>query len=239
MFEYCSILLSKLFASLLFLLLSLLFFVRFSFLIGLALLFLYVSSFGNTSFFSSLIFIVLHLFSSFMVFSISFSFSSSSYGIFLYLSVRNRLTLLFLTMVLYTLSIFTSSIFFTTITKSAKTGTSAVKFFNFGSILMGFVIVLPKTARMTKYFFGLIPQINIFLSLYTVFHYDNFDYISWDRLWVKAGRISYMESTLLFIFDIVFYLVTSIIIQSYKDSGLEFCDYIKSFIFRVSRKAGA
>ena len=172
----------------------------------------------------------------FVTFYVIFSFSILSYGIFLYLSVRNRLTLLFLTMVLYTLSIFTSSIFFTTITKSAKTGTSAVKFFNFGSILMGFVIVLPKTARMTKYFFGLIPQINIFLSLYTVFHYDNFDYISWDRLWVKAGRISYMESTLLFIFDIVFYLVTSIIIQSYKDSGLEFCDYIKSFIFRVSRK---
>ena len=93
----------------------------------------------------------------FVTFYVIFSFSILSYGIFLYLSVRNRLTLLFLTMVLYTLSIFTSSIFFTTITKSAKTGTSAVKFFNFGSILMGFVIVLPKTARMTKYFFGLIP----------------------------------------------------------------------------------
>ena len=39
----------------------------------------------------------------------------------------------------------------------------------------------------------------------------------------------------MFVFDIIFYLGLSCIIQSYQDSGLEFWDYIKSFFIRVSR----
>ena len=164
-----------------------------------------------------------------------FSFSLLSYGMFLYLSVKNRHLLLFTTMGLYSFCLFSACVFFTTIIKSTKTGTTAVKFFNFGSLLLGFVIILQKTAYRTKILFALIPQINIFLSLNAIFYYDNFDEMSWTKLWIKAGRVSYMESTLMFIFEIVLYLGLTLIIQSYNDSGLEFWDYIKSFIFNVSR----
>ena len=164
-----------------------------------------------------------------------FSFSILAYGMFLYLSVKNRYYLLFLTIALFSFSVFSACVFFTTIIKTTKTGTTAVKFFNFGSLLLGFVIVLPKTAKITKVIFSLIPPINIFLSLYTIFSLENFDGMSWSKLWVKCGRISYMESTLIFIFDIIFYLGLSFIIQSYQDSGLEFWDYVKSFFVHVSR----
>ena len=164
-----------------------------------------------------------------------FSFSLLSYGMFLYLSVKNRHILLFTTMGLYSFCLFSACVFFTTIIKSTKTGTTAVKFFNFGSLLLGFVIMLQKTAYRTKILFSLIPQINIFLSLNAVFVYDNFENMSWTKLWIKVGRMSYMESTLMFIFDIFLYLGLSFIIQSYNDSGLEFWDYIKSLFVHVSR----
>ena len=165
-----------------------------------------------------------------------FSFSIISYGLFIYLAVKNRTILLFISMGLFTVAIFSACVFFTSIIKSTKTGTTAVKFFNFGSILLGFVIALPKTALITKYIFSLIPQINIFLSLSLIFSLDNFDKMSWDKLWLKSGKISYMENTLIYIFDIVLFLGLSAIIQSYQDSGLEFWDYLKSFLTHVSRK---
>ena len=147
-----------------------------------------------------------------------FSFSIISYGLFIYLAVKNRTILLFISMGLFTVAIFSACVFFTSIIKSTKTGTTAVKFFNFGSILLGFVIALPKTALITKYIFSLIPQINIFLSLSLIFSLDNFDKMSWDKLWLKSGKISYMENTLIYIFDIVLFLGLSAIIQSYQDS---------------------
>ena len=164
-----------------------------------------------------------------------FSFSIIAYGMFLYLSIKSRFILLYITIGLFSFSVFSACYFFSTIIKTTKAGTTAVKFFNFGSILLGFVIVLPKTAKITKIVFSLIPQKNIYLSLSTIFSYENFNGITWNKLWVKTGKISYMETSLMFVFDIIFYLGLSVIIQSYQDSGLEFWDYIKSFFIRVSR----
>jgi len=120
---------------------------------------------------------------------------------FLYLSVKNRYYLLFLTIALFSFSVFSACVFFATIIKTTKTGTTAVKFFNFGSLLLGFVIVLPKTAKITKIIFSIIPQINIFLAIYSIFGLENFDGMSLSKLCVKSGKISYMETSLMF-FDI-------------------------------------
>ena len=164
-----------------------------------------------------------------------FSFSIYSFTKYTFFFLHFRYTLTIINMILFSFSIFASCIFFTTCIKSAKTGTTAVKFFNFGSILLGFVVVLPKTQIFTKYFFALIPQINLYLCICAIFRLEIFRDMTWDKLWLKANRISYMESILIYIFDIVLYLGLSFIIQSYKDSGLDFYDYIKSFFVNVSR----
>ena len=170
-----------------------------------------------------------------ITFYVLFLFSIISFSMFIFTSISYRHILTIINMILFTLSIFSSCVFFTTCIQTTKTGTTAVKFFNFGSILLGFVIVLPKTAKFTKLFFGLIPQINVYLSICAIYKLENFESMSWDKLWLKANRISFMESVLIYIFDIIFYLGLSVIIQSYKDSGLEFFDYIKSFITNVTR----
>ena len=164
-----------------------------------------------------------------------FSFSIISFTKYMFLSIHFRYILTIINMIFFTFSLFCACIFFTTCIKSTKTGTTAVKFFNFGSILLGFVVVLAKTSKKTKFLFSLIPQINLYLCICSIFHLENFEQMSWDKLWLKANRISYMESILFYIFDIILYLGLSIIIQSYKDSGLEFHDYLKSFFINVSR----
>ena len=136
---------------------------------------------------------------------------------------------------LFSFSIFSVCIFFTTCIKSVQTGTTVIKFFNFGSILLGFVIVLPKTSKFTKRIFALIPQINLFLCNNAIFHLNNFENLSWEKLCLKSAKISYIESTLLYIFDILIYLFLSFLIQSHRDSGLPFFLFIKSFFTEVSR----
>ena len=166
---------------------------------------------------------------------ILFSFSIISFTMFLFASITFRYILVIINMILFTFSIFSSCVFFTTCIDSTKTGTTAVKFFNFGSILLGFVIILPKTTKLTKVVFGLIPQINVYSCLCAIFYLENFEKITWDNLWLKANRVSFMESILIYILDIALYLGLSVIIQKYKDSGLEFYDFIKSFFVNVSR----
>ena len=171
----------------------------------------------------------------FFSFCALFFFSIYSFTKYIFLNIHFRYFLTSINMIFFSFSIFSVCVFFTTCITSTKTGTTAVKFFNFGSILLGFVVVLPNTSKITKLFFSLIPQINLYLCLCTIFHLENFEKISLDKLWLKANRISYMESLLIYIFDIILYLGLSYIIQSYKDSGLEFYDYLKSFIKKVKR----
>ena len=139
--------------------------------------------------------------------------------------------------ILFSFSIYCVCIFFTTCLKTTKTGTTAVKFYNFGSILLGFVIVLSKTSKFTKIIFGFIPQINFYMSLCIIFNLNNFDKITWDIFRLRASKMSIMEVFILYLVDIIFYLGLTIFIQSYKDSGLNFFLYIKSFFTHVSRKA--
>ena len=149
--------------------------------------------------------------------------------------VKFHYLLLIITMIFFTFTIFSVCIFFTTCIKSTKTGTTAVKFYNFGSIFLGFVIVLSKANKLTKILFCFIPQINIYISMCSIFSLNNFDNLSWDLIWLKANKMSYMESIIMYIASIIFYIGLSIIISSYKNSGLNFFLYIKSFFTKVSR----
>ena len=167
-----------------------------------------------------------------------FVFSIFSFLVLIYGNIQFHYFLPFVTMILFTFSIFSVCIFFTTCIKTTKTGSTAIKFYNFGSIFLGFVIVLPKTSKFTKIVFCFIPQINFFPSLYSIYCLNNFEKLTAARLWLKAAKMSYLETCIMFITDIVFYFGLSIFIQSYRDSGLPFFQYIKSYFTKVHRDIG-
>ena len=166
-----------------------------------------------------------------------FLFSIIAFTLLLFKLIIFHNALVLLNILFFSFSIYSVCVFFYTCLKTIKSATTAVKFYNFGSILLGFVIVLPKTSKFTKIFFGLIPQINLFLCTNCIFNLNNFEIITWERLWLKAAKMSYLETIFVYILDIIFYLGLSIFINSYRDSGLSFYPFIKSFFIPVSRAA--
>ena len=95
---------------------------------------------------------------------------------------------------------------------------------------------MPKTSRTLKLIFGLIPQINIYYTASVMYNKSDIYEFSLDILTEQVKNISYLESFLFFILQIVFYTSISLFIQSYKNSGLSFCLYLKSFYSNVSRE---
>ena len=83
---------------------------------------------------------------------------------------------------------------------------------------------------------SLVSQINIYISLNCLFSLNNFENLSWDLLWLKASKMSFMETIIMYIASIIFYFGLSIIIESYRNSGLPFLLYLKSWFVKVSRK---
>ncbi len=136
---------------------------------------------------------------------------------------------------LYSLSLFTVCLFFTVCISTTKTGATAIKFYHFGSLFLGFVIVSNGTIKITKVVFCFIPHINFFVNYYVTYCLGNFEKLSFNLLFLRANKTGYFESMIMYIVDILFYFLLYSFIQSYKDSGLPFCSYLKSFFTKVSR----
>ena len=137
--------------------------------------------------------------------------------------------------ILFSVCVYCVSIFFTTCIKTIKTGGTAVKFYNFCLLLMGFVITVPKVSKITKIIFCFIPQVNMFASINLLLNLSNFEKLTWDLMIIKSAKISMLEIYIMYIVQIIFYLGLSSIIQSYRDSGLPFTQYVLSFFTKVSR----
>jgi ABC-type bacteriocin/lantibiotic exporter with double-glycine peptidase domain len=63
----------------------------------------------------------------------------------------------------------------------------------------------------------------------------NFEKLSGDLVLLRAAKMSYIETFIMFFVEIIFYFLLTYIIHSYKQSGLTFCLYLKSCFTHVSR----
>ena len=139
-------------------------------------------------------------------------------------------------LVFFILSLFSVCYFFSTCIESVKTVSIAIKFYNFSTPILGVAISFLPASKISKIIFSFVPQINIFFCTNAVFQLQIFESLSWEKLWLKSKKISFMESIIMYIVEIIFYFSLSLFIQSYKDSGLDFILFIKSFFKKVSRK---
>ena len=164
-----------------------------------------------------------------------FLLSIIAFTLLIWGQANGHIYLFIIDLLLFTISLYSVCVLFTTCIKTVKTGATAIKFYNFGSIFLGFAIVLPKAMKSTKIIFGFIPQINFFMNYWSTYCLGNFENITGDLIFLRAAKMSYFETIIMYVVDIIFYLGLSTIIQSYKDSGLTFCLYLKSFFKHVSR----
>ena len=137
-------------------------------------------------------------------------------------------------MVLLCASLFSISFFFSICINSLKTFSSVIKLYNLGSSFLGIILILPSISKKIKILFSFIPQINIFYNLDCIIQLLIFKELSWEKIWLKVKKVSYMESIIMYIIDIITYFSIGIFIQSYQQSGLNFISFIKSFFVKIS-----
>ena len=143
----------------------------------------------------------------------------------------------FINLVLFMLSVYSVMFFFYTTMNSLKKGSIIIKLYNFISTLVGIGLSMPKTSRNLKLIFCLIPQINIYYTANVMYTISDTYEFSLELLTKQVKHICYLETFLFFVLQIVFYLSIAFFIQSYKNSGLSFCLYLKSFFSNnVSRE---
>ena len=136
--------------------------------------------------------------------------------------------------ILYDLSVYSVIYFFYTTISSLKSGGIIIKLYYFISIIIGYGISFPRATRTTKIIFAFIPYINIFHTMNAILKIQRFN-LKWDYLILKPYKISYIESFLFFIVQIILYSGLALIIQSYKNSGLDFFSYLVSFFKKDSQ----
>ena len=140
-------------------------------------------------------------------------------------------------LILYMFSIYSVIYFFYTTISSLKKGSIIIKLFNFVSTVAGCGLSITyknNPNRILKIILFLIPQINIYNGA-------NLLILAWEDgsyseiIDTELKGITYFESIIFFIVEIIFYSCLALFIQSYKKSGLNFCLYLKSFFTHVSR----
>ena len=151
-----------------------------------------------------------------------------------YKIVPYHLLLFIINIILYDLSLFSVSHFFYSCFSSTKTGNSVIKFYNLGLPALGCAIILDFVPKSTKFILALIPQVNIFHCTYAIIALQTFKNLSWNKLFLKANKISYIESIIIYIIDIIFYLFLSILIEKYKIFSFNIMNYFKKFFIYKS-----
>ena len=126
-------------------------------------------------------------------------------------------SLLFLiNIILYVLSLFSSSYFFYICISSTRAGYTILKLFYFGLSFLGLAMTLTQTSKKVTIIFILIPQINIYHSLYALYDLQNFLELSWKIIKLNNNKISFLESIIIYFINIIFYSILFLLINAFK-----------------------
>jgi hypothetical protein len=92
-----------------------------------------------------------------------------------------------------------------------------------------------------KIIFAFFPQINSYLSINWIkkintFNISDCNINSWEVLGTEINGFSYLESILMYLINIVFFIIIGIIIQLYNSSGLDLYQFSKSIFTKVYRR---
>ena len=133
-----------------------------------------------------------------------------------------RFYLLFtLNIILFIFDLFSVLLFFYVLIPNKKYGFIIIKFYNFISPILGLAIIYIDNSKVGNIIFSIIPQINFIICSKTIFKLQTFPHASWERIWLKANRMSYMECIIMYIIDFIIYFGIFIFFVFYQQSNLK------------------
>ena len=146
-----------------------------------------------------------------------------------------RFCLLFLlNIILFIFDLFSVLLVFYILIPNKKYGFVIIKFFNFISPILGLAISFISNSKAAHVIFSFIPQVNFIICTKTIFKLQIFPYASWEKIWLKANKMSYMECIIMYIIDFILYFGVFIFFFSYQQSNLDFISFLKS-IFKKNQ----
>jgi len=140
-----------------------------------------------------------------------------------------------LNIILFVISLYLYTYFLYTCISKSQTGSILIKLINCASSILGISLKSENYSKIVKILSAFIPQINIYHCINCIDKLFNFKNLSLEILCLKADRISYIESIMMYIAEIILYSFLSLFIIKYKQSGLSFFQFLISFFKNVSR----
>ena len=117
-----------------------------------------------------------------------------------------RFCLLFLlNIILFIFDLFSVILFFYILIPNKKYGSIIIKSYNFIFPILGIGISFISNSKAAKVIFSFIPQINFIICTRTFFKLQIFPSASWEKIWLKANKMSYMECIIMYIIDFILY----------------------------------
>ena len=142
----------------------------------------------------------------------------------------------FIDMILFNFAQFSLLFFIVSVSSNKKTGIILVNLLNFGSLIIGLVLVQGNTNKIIQSLFNIFPNANLLCSVKLIIKLQNLGKFSWDNIRLSYNGISCLDTFIMFIVEIIFYVFLSFFIKAYKDSGLSFFSFIKSIFTKVHRE---
>ena len=131
--------------------------------------------------------------------------------ILFYISLIPLHALLFsLNIILFVFSLYLFTYFLYICVSRSQTGSILIKLINFGSSILGLSLINENYFKIVKIFSAFIPQINIYHCCYCIEKLLLFKNLSWEILCLKASKISYMETIMMYIAEIILYSFLSL-----------------------------
>ena len=123
-----------------------------------------------------------------------------------------------------------------TISKNKKIGKLISTLISVISFVLGYIISSSYLNIYISILLNLFPNINIFSIILGFNKLQMFPHLSFDIIRLKYNALNYLNITILNFSQIVIFSLFALFIKKYKDSGLNFIDFLKSLFTKVDRK---
>ena len=137
-----------------------------------------------------------------------------SYILFFISYINIHPILFFFNLLLFIFSLFSYVYFLYACLPTSKTNLVIIILLHFSSAVIGSLISVPPFPRILKIILSFIPQINIYFCSTAIDKLNTFNELSWKKLWLKASRFSFMESIIMYLVEIIYFLFFIIFIFS-------------------------
>ena len=137
---------------------------------------------------------------------------------------------------LLTISTFFFIILIQSFLKTVKSTNSIIKLFSLIMMVFSITIFLSGFSKILKFFTMLIPNVCYIMTMLNLYRINNFTNFSFELLTMNSeGEFCFMVCIIYFICLSIIYLLLTVFVIKYQNSGLDFISFIKSPIYGKNR----